>query len=172
MLFGTLSLTLCLFVVYSTCQQEDCQTYTWTWPNDFQMRSSLDDATTSNLTCATIKPKNLMQNGKYFCWTTKDVEIPLNVVKFGDESKDLNCTPFVEVGDLVYTTRSLCMSRKLDEKLAFRWHSITVSNPSGTVMKCHGFKDYSMWFDNYLCAKPATVTRKVCKKCDVVIEDF
>ena len=124
------------------------------WPHDFKFVTS-EDAKESyeDFACQTIRPANVLQNAKSFCYRKRKDADPGLVITSKNFDKSFQCVKLAESGDLAYDTKYLCMDKETYAALKPKWNFLFFTGFK--FHRCLGFNLGSVvndvWANNYLC---------------------
>lgn len=123
----------------------------WSFPDDYKLLTSSNKVQDFiGMECTELRPDNMLQNGKFFCWKKSVMEQPLTIVDTPTSNK--KCIPLTETADLPYKTKYLCHYSAEDE-IALKWNYVDL--PFYKKSDCVGFdvwrNKFDVWSNNFLC---------------------
>lgn len=107
----------------------------WSFPDDYKLLTSSSKVQNFiGMECTELRPDNILQNGKFFCWKKSVMEQPLKIVD--KPTSDKKCIRLTETADLPYKTKYLCHNSAEDE-ITLKWNYVDL--PFYEKSDCIGF---------------------------------
>ena len=123
----------------------------WSFPDDYKLLTSSSKVQDFiGMECTELRPENILQNGKFFCWKKSVMEQPLKIVD--KPTSDKKCIRLTETADLPYKTKYLCHN-SAEHEITLKWNYVDL--PFYEKSDCIGFdvwrNKFDVWSNNFLC---------------------